>query len=220
MNADGIILLTNQGGIRETIEKCKVPVVILDREVQADNQVACIRSDHYKGGMLAAEHLIRCGCRRIVNMRGDQALSSARDRFEGYLDVCRKYEMVPRYVDCRYSFREGLKKSEEILKLYPDVDGIIAGNDMVAVSVYKTLSKKGYRVPEDIQLIGYDNINLSELVTPELTTVAQPISRMGETSAKVLIDYVENKKISDNYHFDVELIQRDTTIMKQGGERK
>ena len=90
MNADGIILLTNQGGIRETIEKCKVPVVILDREVQADNQVACIRSDHYKGGMLAAEHLIRCGCRRIVNMRGDQALSSARDRFEGYLDVCRK----------------------------------------------------------------------------------------------------------------------------------
>ena len=88
------------------------------------------------------------------------------------------------------------------------------------MSVYKTLSKKGYRVPEDIQLIGYDNINLSELVTPELTTVAQPISRMGETSAKVLIDYVENKKISDNYHFDVELIQRDTTIMKQGGERK
>ena len=50
--------------------------------------------------------------------------------------------------------------------------------------------------------------------------MAQPISRMGETSAKVLIDYVENKKISDNYHFDVELIQRDTTIMKQGGERK
>ena len=46
-----------------------------------------------------------------------------------------------------------MKKSEEILKLYPDVDGIIAGNDMVAVSVYKTLSKKGYRVPEDIQLI-------------------------------------------------------------------
>ena len=218
MNADGIILLTNQGGIREFLEKCRVPVVILDREVQAENQVACIRSDHYKGGWLAAEHLVQCGWKRIVNMRGEQSLSSARDRFEGYLDICRKYELVPRYVDCRYSFREGVKKTEELLKLYPDVDGIIAGNDMVAMSVYKVLSKKGYRVPEDIQLIGYDNINLSELMTPELTTIAQPISKMGEISAKILIDYLENKKIKDNYHFDVELVQRDTTIMKGKGE--
>ncbi len=220
MNADGIILLTNQDGIRETIEKCKVPVVILDREVKADNQVACIRSDHYKGGRLAAEHLVRCGCRKIVNMRGDQALSSARDRFEGYLEICRKYEMAPCYIDCRYSFREGLKKTEEILKLYPDVDGIIAGNDMVAMSVYKVLSKKGYRVPEDVQIIGYDNISLSELMTPELTTIAQPISDMGRASARALIDYVEQKSNEDNYHFDVELIQRDTTIMKEGGSRK
>lgn len=218
MNADGIILLTNQDGIKESVEKCRVPVVILDREVKALNQIAYIQSDHYQGGCLAMEHLIKCGCRNIVNMRGDQALSSARKRFEGYLAVCGKHNIVPRFVDCRYSFQEGLSRTEELLERYPDVDGIIAGNDIVAVSVYKVLKKRGYRVPDDIQIIGYDNINLSELMTPELTTIAQPISRMGETSAKVLIDYIEKKKTDDSYHFEVELIERETTLRRSVGK--
>ena len=105
--------------------------------------------------------------------------------------------------------------TEELLERYPGVDGIIAGNDMVAVSVYKVLRKKGYRVPDDIQIIGYDNINLSELMTPELTTIAQPISRMGETSARVLIDHIEGKKTDMRYHFEVELIERETTLRKR-----
>lgn len=215
MNADGIILLTNQEGIRESVEQCRVPVVVLDREVKAKNQIAYVQSDHYQGGRLAMEHLVKCGCRHIVNMRGDQALSSARKRFEGYLEMCSRYDVAPRFVDCKYSFQEGIRMTEELLERYPGVDGIIAGNDMVAVSVYKVLRKKGYRVPDDIQIIGYDNINLSELMTPELTTIAQPISRMGETSARVLIDHIEGKKTDMRYHFEVELIERETTLRKR-----
>lgn len=211
MNADGIILLTNRSGLKEYVEHCTIPVVILDREVQAKNQIACIKSNHYKGGRLAMEHLLECGCKNIVNLRGLQTLSSAQERFEGYLDVCMEQKIVPQYIECRYGFQAGLEKTEELLKLYPDVDGIIAGNDMVAISAYKVLTKNGYRVPEDVQIVGYDDVTLASLVTPELTTIAQPIFEMGTVTANVLIDYIEKKPIKDNYHFDVELIKRETT---------
>lgn len=211
MNADGIILLTNQNGVRESVEQCRVPVVVLDRDVEAKNQIASIKSNHYKGGQTAMEHLLKCGCRMIVNLRGEQCLSSARERFEGYLSVCSKYQIAPRYVDCKYSFREGLKKTEELLEMYPDVDGIIAANDMVAMSAYKVLTRKGYRVPEDVQIIGYDNIHMNELMTPELTTIAQPISEMGEAAARALIDYIEDGRITEDCQFDVKLIERETT---------
>lgn len=211
MNADGIILLTNQDGDRESIEQCRVPVVVLDRDVQAENQIACIKSNHFKGGMLATEHLLRCGCKCIVNLRGEQSLSSAKERFEGYLEVCRKYQISPRYIDCKYSFQEGIKKCEELLKIYPDVDGIIAANDMVAISAYKVMTRNGYKVPEDVQIVGYDNIYFNRLMTPEMTTIAQPISEMGEISARVLINYIEKNESMQDYAFDVKLIERETT---------
>lgn len=92
---------------------------------------------------------------------------------------------------------------------------------MVAISAYKVLTKAGYHVPKDIQLVGFDNIDLSRLMTPELTTVAQPITRMGEFTVKVLLDHIEEKEIKKNYVFDVELLERETTykVMKYKGEK-
>ena len=111
------------------------------------------------------EHLLECGCKNIVNMRGPQKLSSGRKRFEGYLSVCQKHQIVPQFIDCKYHYEDGLKQAEELLQKYPDVDGIIAANDMVALSVYKILTKHGKKVPEDVQLIGFDNIRFSQIMT-------------------------------------------------------
>ncbi|HIY19105.1 MAG TPA: substrate-binding domain-containing protein, partial [Candidatus Blautia avistercoris] len=102
----------------------------------------------------------------------------------------------------------------ELLKKYPDVDGVVAANDMVAISLYKVLTKKGYRVPQDVQIIGFDNINLSWLFTPELTTVAQPIKEMGKTAARIIIQNVEGKKVKKEHIFQVKLVERDTTVLR------
>ena len=99
-----------------------------------------------------------------------------------------------------------------LLEQYPDTDGIIAANDMVAISVYKELHRKGIRVPEDMQLIGFDNISLSSLFTPEITTIAQPIKRMGQDAVRMLTEYVAGAQINRNKVFDVKLIKRDTTL--------
>ena len=82
---------------------------------------------------------------------------------------------------------------------------------MVAISVYKVLIREGYRIPQDIQLIGFDNISLSRLVTPELTTVSQPIGEMGKAAVEALIRAVEGKEAIKKL-FEVKLIKRETTL--------
>lgn len=211
MNADGIILLTNGGESFQKVTESDIPVVVMDREVTNNQNIVYIEADHYEGGRLSMEYLLECGCKNIVNMRGPQNLSSGRKRFDGYLDVCRKYHLSPQYVDCHYSYEDGLQQAALILETYPQVDGIIAANDMVALSVYKILTKNGKRVPEDIQLIGFDDIRLSQIMTPELTTIRQPIAEMGKQAVISLIDCIEKKETGKKHIFHVKIIRRDTT---------
>lgn len=213
MNADGIILTTNNEETYECVNQCPIPVVITDRGIETEAWAGYIHSDHYEGGRLAAQHLIDCGCQNIVCIRGPMEISSARDRYEGYRSVCREHHRQEQVIDCSYDFKQGLEVTEELLERFPDVDGIIACNDMVAISVYKILHSKGIRVPEDVQLIGYDDIRLSVLMTPELTTIAQPVDKIGRKAAELIIrnDNHDNPK---EFIFEAKLIQRDTTKMK------
>lgn len=220
MNADGAILMTNREEIREEIDKCRIPIVMIDRQIERGEEIASIQSDHYQGGRMAVEYLLSCGCRNIVQMSGPKRLSSARQRHQGYLDVCRERGLEPKWIECEYSYESGLEKTGEILRRFPETDGIIAANDMVAISVYKILHKEGIRVPDDVQVIGFDNIMLSSLFTPEITTIAQPIAKMGQTAVQILTDYVSGMEVNRKTTFGVELIKRGTTKQTSDGENK
>lgn len=213
MNADGIILMTANEKLQTDIEMCKIPVIVLDRQITGAQKIVSIQADHYEGGKIATEYLIRCGCRNIVNIKGPQMYSSGRARYKGYQDICRKYNRKEQCMECDYSFQKGLRTAEKILERYPDVDGIIACNDMVAISIYKIFTKAGIKIPDQVQLIGFDNIELSSLMTPELTTIAQPIGEMGKQAIQMIIqeDILRGKK--KEYTFPVTLIPRETTIM-------
>ena len=211
MNADGIIMTTSNPEVKPLVEQCSIPVVITDR--QSENISGCdyVHCDHYAGGKLAMRHLLEAGCKNIVCMKGPQDISSAKERYEGYRDVCKEMGIQEQTVDCDYDFEQGLEKTKELLKQYPEVDGIIACNDMVAISVYKVLHQKKIAVPEEIQIIGYDNINLASLMTPELTTIAQPIEEIGKKAAEMIIDRKDGQKENKEYIFQATLIKRETT---------
>ncbi|MDO5146049.1 MAG: LacI family DNA-binding transcriptional regulator [Eubacteriales bacterium] len=215
MNADGVILITNNEKIQSEIERCRMPVVVLDRLLGQGEGFSYIQSDHYQGGRVATKHLIDCGCRKIVNIHGPQKYSSARERYRGYQDVCDELGITQYCVESQYNFKEGMKAAQNILDHYPDVDGIIACNDMVAISVYKVFSKAGIQIPSQVQLIGFDDIELSSLVTPELTTVAQPISDMGKKAIDLIISSIEGHPQKGEFTFPVRLIQRETTFYKR-----
>lgn len=220
MNADGLVLMTNNEEVREEIENCPMPVVVLDRQINTRKKISYIQSDHFEGGKIAAEHLVSCGCSHIVHMRGPQRLSSARQRYKGYAETCKKYGMKEQIIECDYHFQDGVIMAEQMLKQFPKVDGIIACNDMVAISVYKVLKKEGYLIPEEVQIVGFDNIQLSHFVTPELTTVAQPIQQMGFEAVRVMIEGDRQKDKNRIEVFPVELIVRETTRPKDEVSQK
>lgn len=214
LKADGLIIVTNSNKTLKELEENSFPIVLVDREVSSMNEIAILKSDNYKGGKIATEHLIKCGCKNIVCMKGSKWISSAEQRYLGYSDICKKYGIKEQYIECEYNYEVGLQQTEELIKKYPNVDGIIASNDMVAIAAYKLLSQKGYKIPEDIQIIGFDNIRLSSLFTPEITTIAQPITKIGEKAAKIIIQYRNGNTFEKENVFDVELIERQTTKRK------
>jgi len=218
LNADGMIFMTNHEKAWKEVQNCELPVVVMDRQLEDSGELAYIQSDHYKGGRIAAEHLLECGCKNIVNMRGPQKFSSGRQRFEGYKDVCVKHSIPVQYIESGYDYQDGYRAVEHLIEAYPEVDGIIASNDITAIAAYKYLNQQGYRIPEDIQLIGFDNISLSWQLTPELTTISQPVKEMGALAARLIIDHVEGEKIQKENVFDVQLIQRDTTAVPHSGQ--
>ena len=105
--------------------------------------------------------------------------------------------------------------TEELLSSYPDVDGIIACNDIVAISIYMILHKRNISVPEQIQLIGFDDVHLSSLISPELTTIHQPIEEMGRKAISIICDPDGLEKRGKQLVFPVHLIERETTCMKK-----
>lgn len=211
MNADGIIITTSNPKTKLLIDNCRIPVVITDRRMEKVMSSDYVHCDHYQGGRLAMEHLVECGCKNVVCMRAPLDISSAKARYEGYRDVCKEKGMKEKSVECDYNFNEGLVKTEELLEQYPEVDGIIACNDMVAISVYKVLHRRGIAVPEQVQIVGFDNTNLTRLLTPEFTTIAQPIDEIGRKTAELIIGHQEGDNEKREYIFEAALVKRETT---------
>ncbi len=208
MNADGIIITTSNKEINSLIEASQIPIVVTDRRPQHATNCSYIHCDHYQGGRLAMEHLIECGCKNIVCIKGPQDISSAKERYNGYKDVCKENHVPEQTLDCGYGFSDGLEIAEVLLDKFPNVDGIVACNDMVAVSTYKVLHSRGIQVPEQIQLIGFDDIAISSIITPALTTIAQPITEMGVKAARLIVD---SNKDNKEYVFPARVVKRETT---------
>lgn len=214
MNADAIIIASCSEQVRELIDNCPIPMVALDAMLNDTAVEACIYCDYYQGGRLAMEHLLDCECKHIVCIKGPQYRYSARSRYQGYRDICRERGILERTVECDYDFNQGIAMTEELLERFPDVDGIIACNDMVAISTYKVLHKRNICVPDEIQLIGFDDISFATLLSPELTTVSQPVKEMAEKAVELIVNNELSGMTGGNFVFPVSLVVRQTTMKK------
>ena len=212
---DGIIFASNtirQEDI-EFLRKDGIPMVLLDRGV---NTATCpvIRSKNREGARIAVQHLMEQGCRRIAHIYGPQKFITARERLLGYEEVVGGLDgyspslMAPGHFD----IESGRNAVEQLLARHPNIDGIFAGNDLMAVGALKALHERGIRVPEQVKVCGYDGIGLTEITEPELTTVAQPIYEMGALAARILLNEIESG-ISENtiIELEVALIPRKST---------
>ncbi|WP_027407986.1 LacI family DNA-binding transcriptional regulator [Anoxybacteroides tepidamans] len=207
---DGIILTTTELAMEEVLE-LDVPVVILDRPSMP--AFPSVVADNYGGARLATRHLYDIGCRKIAHIQGPPHVVNAMQRFSGYRDEMQSLGLWDEnlIIQGNYQLKQAKEATLQALKEY-QVDGIFAGNDAMAVGALKAVQQLGLRVPEDVAIIGYDGIPLTEMTTPELSTISQPIYEMGAIAARILVKQIEGKPLEQiHYMLPVELIERQST---------
>lgn len=217
--ADGVIVLNIRpsADIVSFYKKNKVPLILIEEEVKG---VHTIKSDNFSGAKKAVSYLIKKGKRKIGLVIGKyenkfSALSSI-ERFNGYKLALKENgieidkRMIFQIED--FYFEDGIKALEYFISegIKPDAIFCAAG-DMVAMGIIKEAQKRKIKIPEDIAIIGFDDIVVSEIVNPSLTTVRQPIEKMGQEAYKLAVNAVEGKITEpQKLVFEPELIIRES----------
>ncbi|MEC3811662.1 LacI family DNA-binding transcriptional regulator [Bacillus altitudinis] len=205
----GVIAVTNEPE-SDLYNDDELPVVFLDRTVP---NAPSVFADATAGGKMAAMELIKRGSQQITLLKGPALLQTARQRFKGALDVLTE-EGANFHVmsNASFSFQEARKSAKALFKLYPETDGIIASNDIVAAAVVHEALRIGKAIPEDVQIIGFDDIPQSELLFPSLSTIRQPAYDMGKEAAKLIIKAIQKQPIDQAViQMPVSFIERETT---------
>lgn len=208
-NVIGLIAATNQ---TETsyYESLGFPVVFLDR---TSSQHPSVYADGLAGGKMAAQEIVRRGSKRITLLKGPMELKTAQDRFKGAIDeLCHSNVNFNVMTTVSFTFDDAEKTAQELFDKFPGTDGVIAGNDLGAAAILHEALRRGISIPDDLQIIGYDDIPLSSLLFPPLSTIRQPAYDMGKEAAKLLIAIVNNEIIEHkNIQLPVTFIDRQTT---------
>ncbi|MFW6308440.1 MAG: LacI family DNA-binding transcriptional regulator [bacterium] len=215
-SVDGIIFISSGNGENMKLFPEELPVVAIDRKPQT-NRISFVTSENKKGGWLATRHLIENGCSNIIMIKDEKKLSPMIDRLEGYKQALKEYNIEFEEKNI-FEIEVNLKSVKELLmRIHQkhDFDGIFAGTDIFAIGAVKILIKLGYKIPEEIQIIGFDNIPTTGYYNPSITTISQSLEKMGEKSADMIVNMIENNidYISEDKSqiMPVKLIKRDTT---------
>ncbi|MCL3780838.1 LacI family transcriptional regulator [Prolixibacteraceae bacterium JC049] len=196
----------------------KIPLVFFDRYCQ-EISTPQVLIDDFEGGYQATKHLIEQGCRNIVHIGGPQKLNIYANRLKGYQQALEDARI--RFKESNFYVSDLTRKAgerivEEIFAAEEKPDAIFCANDTSALSIIQYAKANGIRIPEDLCIIGFSNEPYSELLTPSLSTVAQPGFEMGQTAAEMVIKQITEKTIEDTkIIMPTQLIIRESTLKKQ-----
>ena len=192
---DGILFIA-AGVSSEHIELLhdrQIPVVVVDRNLP-DVAVDAVLTDNRGGGCLATNHLIELGHRRIACITGPSDITPSAERVAGYRQAMQKAGLpIDESLILRGSFNyeNGYQAAQTLLSRSPRPTAIFASNDLMAVGVLSAANQRGLRVPEDLSVIGYDDVRLASFTVPLLTTVQQPKHEIGVLAATWLLERID-----------------------------
>lgn len=192
-----------------------VPFVIVDPAALPDGDSPAVSSANWEGGFMATRHLIGLGHRRIAAVTLPTTLMFARARHAGYQAALEQNGIVPDpdlTVVTGADRDEGLTAGLRLLDRDPRPTAIVAGNDLQAIGIYEAARSLGLRIPDDVSVVGYDDIPAAEWLWPALTTVRQPVVQMAEQAARMLFTLIAGQPLAiTRLTIDVELVARGST---------
>jgi len=171
------------------------PMVVLNRQLPELSQQS-IMVDNEQGSRLAIQHFLDNGHQQIACIAGPLGNSEALSRLEGYRAALNENEIVHQdnqVVVSDFTVEGGYEAIGQLLEQGTEFSAIYACNDQMAVGAMKALKDAGKRIPEDVSVIGFDDVEFAGLITPSLTTIRQPIAQMAEDAAKLAVRLIEGK---------------------------
>ncbi|HTW28298.1 MAG TPA: substrate-binding domain-containing protein [Acetobacteraceae bacterium] len=171
--------------------------------------------DNRKAGMMAARYLVDLGHRRLGMLAGiTRNNDRAGERVRGFLDAAAEMGLgrdVIEIVEAPYRMDSGEAALGVILDRRPDITAVFCGSDILAVGAMKACRQRGLRVPQDLSIIGFDNLEVAEYLSPALTTIAIPAETMGTRSAEFLLADPADRQLHSRVELETQLILRETT---------
>ncbi len=215
--ADAVIMLSMNPGndLLQEYRKENVPLVLIEESIKG---ALTVKNDNIGGAYMATEHLIKTGRKNIGIVVGeyesDESGLSPSERLEGYKRALEDYNLIfnPDLVFTidNYYFEEGQVALQFILEKEIHVDALFcAAGDTVAIGILDQARKSGISIPEELSVVGYDDIHAAALVSPALTTIRQPIESLGITALEMVMKALSGKKVAiKDIVFDQKLIVR------------
>lgn len=209
---DGLIVVVPRAHVFRTA----FPLVAVDPH-HRDTSYPAVVADNYAGARAAMEHLLGLGHLRIGYIGGRAGLQSARRRQKGYEDALCEAELPidpDLIMEGDYTYESGRECARQLLTLAQPPTAIFAANDESAFGAMDAARAMGLRIPDDISIVGFDNIPESASTVPPLTTVDQTIRVMGREAVRILIDLIENRPLETN------LVQVPTSLVVRSSARR
>ncbi len=174
-----------------------------------------IEVDNYHGGKIAADHLVECGYRHFAFIGGTLESQSNQIRIDGYYERLKKLNMdirPERILYGGFSVESGYRMASQLMNLDEKPDCVFCGNDLIALGVQQYLMEQNFKVPDEVGVVGFDDILIAGLPQIQMTTIAQPRNLMGKTAAEILLSAIDGKEISNKHIIlEPELVIRRST---------
>jgi LacI family transcriptional regulator len=216
-DTDGVILVTSEltSSQLEQLRSAAIPLVVVDPVNPPPPDLPSVGATNWAGGLAATEHLLALGHRRIGAIAGPGDYLCSRARIDGYRSALDRAGVrfdpgLVRHGD--FQHEGGFSRGGELLDLASPPTAIFAGSDQQALGVYEAARQRGLRVPQDLSVVGFDDLPVTRWVSPPMTTVRQPLAEMGRAAAQVLGDLIGGVPLrSKRVELSTELIVREST---------
>jgi LacI family transcriptional regulator, repressor for deo operon, udp, cdd, tsx, nupC, and nupG len=212
--ADGIISMDPAVNV-ETLKKLSEQYAIIQcSEYEECSGIPYVTIDNEEASYRAVKHLIQIGHKKIALMNSDEKYLYARQRKMGYKRALEEngITLKDEYIihTQHLGFENGQQAMKKILNLQDRPTAVFAVSDLLAIGALKEINASGLHVPNDIAVVGFDKIDFSNMTNPTLTTIAQPMKRMGTVAARMLIDKIKGEEV-ESIILDHELVIREST---------
>ncbi|WP_299670384.1 LacI family DNA-binding transcriptional regulator [uncultured Polaribacter sp.] len=217
---DGIIAsMANETVDLEYYEKIKskgIPLILFDRG-ENDLNVDYIGIDDYNSSHIIVEHLLEQGCKRIAHIGGFKRTRIYNNRIRGYVDALKKYDLPlddELLMESNLTTEEGRKKMQQLLNLKNRPDAVYVAGDYAALGALQVLNENNIKIPDEIALVGFGNEPFTDMVTPNITSIAQHSAKIGKLAAETFLNYTKKETVSQELNkqiLDAELIIRDSS---------